>query len=1144
VADIGEACILGVPWFKSVVLNNVDWENQIFSFKSKHNQFQYQWEGEGAKPAGSRTPMPVKLLSLQELRRHIGHPSTRVMRIQLSEINALLNPKNQSDNSVANPQSEFQKHIREKFNQVFQEPTGLPPERPEDMEINTTGEIPRKRGIGRLNNSELDVLKIQLEQMLLRGHIKTSTSPYAAAILFVKKKDGTLRMCVDYRSLNDVTIQNRCPIPNVGEMRAQLQDARYFTKLDLREGYYNLRVHKDHTYKTAFRCRFGSFEFNVVPMGLTNSPAVFSAMMNRVFSPMFNDFLIAYLDDIVIYSKTEEDHRRHVEQVFETLLEHRLFVKPSKCEVMQSSIEFCGHTVDQQGVSISTDKAAAMAIDPEIENAKDIQSFIGSCVWFAEFIPDYAAITQPLTKLLRKDSKWEWGDAQKEAVLILRHLITSAPVLRYFEADKETIVYTDASDYAIGGWIGQRHQDGVHPVVFWSRKMTAAEQNYTTHEKELLAIVAMVQKHAYHLRGIQFVANTDHQALEFLQTQPNLTRRQARWIITLQEYDIKIRYFAGKWNTVADYLTRNPSVAPVCGHCNKRMKINKVAITSKLSQRTFNQNIQEQYKADQLAKKLRGYQENPTVVDPKRQVFYKQFSQRNKLWMYQYHRLYIPEGETRIQLLKQYHDLPISGHMGHTKTMRSLGKRYYWPSMSTDIKQYVQHCDTCQRYSIPTRPLDSFLHSLPSPEDRLQSISIDFAFLPIDKSNKKDLAMIIIDRLTKLTKIIPCKRTADTKEVARLFIKHWFRYYGLPKDIVSDRDSKFTANTWATVLQQLGIEQHLTTARRQQSNGQAESTVKIVKRILGKLTELKGTNWTDKVPMAEFAINNSESIATGFTPFQLAFGFEPRAFPEEVATTQTGPKKHQLNKFIRDQIDEAKVNISLNQQLQKQSYDNRRSKGELIEISDWVLIWAEGITNPAGDKSLLKPKWIGPFQVVEVEGLNCKLDLPPNLPIHPSFHVEKLRKYWHGGAWERPTPKLGLFGEEFEIEKILEKRVMRHATRHPAIHYKCRWKGFSDYESSWILFDQVNSPWSAEELDLVRQFEDENEVEFNRSRGLNASHELLKKEIAADKEVLARGSVANMDIMQPRVETRRTHKTMKYGRGDGSKDIKELAKRD
>ena len=431
--------------------------------------------------------------------------------------------------------------------------SGLPPSRPEDMEILVDPDkpIPKARPLRNHTAAELEILRERIKELLDRGFIQPSTSPYGSSILFVKKSDGGLRLCVDYRGLNDNNIKNRAPLPSISEMRNRLAGAKYFTKLDLKDGYHNIRIRPTDIHKTAFKCRYGHFEYTVIPFGLANAPAVFSNMMNRVLVSVLDICVISYLDDILIYSATAPQHEQDVKTVLGLLAKEKLFLKASKCSFHKDEVVFCGHYVGRKGIRPTEDKVRAMSVRPRIRTVKDIQSYLGSVVWFQDFIPDYAAITEPITRLLAKSAQFGWGVEQEDAITILIHLITTAPVLNYFDPTLDTYVYSDASEFAIGGWVGQKHHDGIHPVAFWSRKLTPSERKYHVYEKELLALIAIIEKQSHLLRGVRFTCNTDHKSLESLQSQPKLSGRQARWILQLQEYDCVIQYHPGKKNTVA-----------------------------------------------------------------------------------------------------------------------------------------------------------------------------------------------------------------------------------------------------------------------------------------------------------------------------------------------------------------------------------------------------------------------------------------------------------------------------------------------------------------------------------------------------------------------------------------------------------------
>jgi hypothetical protein len=760
------------------------------------------------------------------------------------------------------------------FREVFQEPWKLPPDRPETMEINLVDhyKLPPVRGVGKLSESELELLKAKLIELLDKGFIRPSTSRFSAGILFVKKADGSMRLCIDYRALNDITHKNLCPIPNVTEMRGLLKDAKYFSTVDMKEGYTAIRMKEEDIHKTAFRCRYGHFEYTVIPFGLTNAPAVFCGMINRVLSPYLDWFLIAYLDDIVTYSRTKEEHYEHLRMLFEVLQRNQLHLKLSKCDFLADEVSFCGHTISRSGLKVSPSKVVAMQQRPVIQTPRDIQSWLGSCVWFADFIPDYANITACLTELLKKDTKWKWGEEQEEAVSILIFLITTAPVLRYFDHTRETVVYTDASKWAVGGWLGQKYDDGVHPVIFWSRKLKQAERNYPTHDKELLALVKFCSKHAYLLRGVQFTANTDHKALVYLQTQEHLNERQTRWVMLLQEFKFTLQYWPGSQNNVADFLSRNALVAPLCDNCQTPLKIFAARTTQ-----SFYTRIRAALEDDTLAKKIRGWISNKKLLSGSDLLESANYTLENDLIFYAATRLYVPDSNNlRVELLSRYHDHPCEGHQGVRRSLEKLQKRYFWPGIQADVSKYVRSCDTCQRFRDSTKSRSGYLHPLPVPADRFTEIAMDFMSLPISLSGY-DCALVVVDRLTKLVRLIPCLSTITAEGCAEILYKQWFcTGKGFPSHIVSDRDPLFASSVWAEFCRLAGISVDMATARHQQTDGQAENCVKISKRILRKYVSFNQDDWDQQLPMVEYAMNSAVSRSTGFTPFFLAYGYEPR----------------------------------------------------------------------------------------------------------------------------------------------------------------------------------------------------------------------------------------------------------------------------
>ena len=441
----------------------------------------------------------------------------------------------------------------------------LPEHRPFDHSIPLEpGTNPPYGPIYNLSEKELTVLREYLDDNLKKGFITESQSPAGSPILFVKKKDGSLRLCVDYRGLNKITIKNRYPLPLIPEMLDRLRTAKIFTKIDLRGAYNLLRIAKGDEWKTAFRTRYGLFEYLVMPFGLTNAPASFQHLMNYHFRDMLDHFVIVYLDDILVYSQDAASHHYHVQQVLQRLRQTRLFAKAEKCEFHTDSVEFLGYLIGPFGISMDGKKVATIRDWPVPSNLQELRSFLGFCNFYRRFIKGYSTIVTPLTRLTRKDAPFDWKSPQDAAFSSLKKAFASADLLKHFDPTKQLVLETDASDYAIAGILSQEDEGHLHPIAFMSRKMLPAELNYEIHDKEMLAIISSFKEWRHYLEGATHPIKvfTDHRSLEYFTTTKQLNRRQARWSEYLADFHFIITYRPGVQGTKPDALTRRPDVHP------------------------------------------------------------------------------------------------------------------------------------------------------------------------------------------------------------------------------------------------------------------------------------------------------------------------------------------------------------------------------------------------------------------------------------------------------------------------------------------------------------------------------------------------------------------------------------------------------
>jgi hypothetical protein len=402
---------------------------------------------------------------------------------------------------------------------------------------------------------ELANLKhFQIIELQQKGYIRPSSSPWGAPELFVTKKDGSMRMCIDYRSLNEVTIKNKYPLPRIDDLFDQLQGAMYFSKIDLRSGYHQLRIKEADIQKTAFVTRYGQYEFTTMPFGLTNAPTFFMNLMNKVVMEELDKFVVDFIDDILIYSKNREDHERHLRIVLGRLSAHQLYAKLSKCEFWLEKIAFLRHIFTAEGIEVDPSKVEAVSKWKQPSNVSEVQSFLGMVGYYRRFIKGFSSIARPMTELLKKDNKFVWIPKCEESFQVIKKKLTTAPVLTLPDIHQSFVIFCDASRQGLGCVLMQNEK----VITYASRLLKPHEQNYPTHDLELAAIVHALKIWRHYLIGNKCHIFIDHKSLKYIFTQPDLNLSQQRWLELIKDYDIEIHYHPGKANVVADALNRKP----------------------------------------------------------------------------------------------------------------------------------------------------------------------------------------------------------------------------------------------------------------------------------------------------------------------------------------------------------------------------------------------------------------------------------------------------------------------------------------------------------------------------------------------------------------------------------------------------------
>jgi hypothetical protein len=918
----------------------------------------------------------------------------------------------------------------------------------------------------RLSPRERAELEKQIAAMLKADMIQPSSSPFGAPMLFVPKKDGSLRGVIDYRALNKITVKDKYPLPRIDDLIDQLGGATVFSSLDLAQGYHQLSIAAEDRPKTAFKTHMGLYEYKVLPMGLSNAPATFQRAMNHIFAPFLGKFVLVYLDDILVFSQTADDHLAHLEAVLHQMDKYKLYTKLPKCTFNATEVKFLGHIVGQNSVKPDPQKVQAVQDWAQPRDVSQLRSFLGLTNYFSKYIEHYARVALPLTALLNKGVPFHFGPAAQAAFAELKARLASAPVLAIADPSKPYQVVADASKYDIGGIL---LQDG-HPVAYESRKLKPAEQNYATHERETLAVIHCLRTWRCYLQDADFEVHTDHKPLLLLDSQPMLSARQARWVEFLTQFNFQWRYVKGEANP-ADHLTRVPQHVPpaVLSAVATRSQGKKSAVGGE-GARPANLPDLPQLPAEVI----------PTPSREHNAAFYNQvrgavqadawfqhaanvkdLTEVDGLW-FRGDQLVIPhDASLRRQIIAEHHGPVYSGHFGTKKTAQSLLRHVWWPRLQADVQAFVKNCDACQRHKASTQKPAGLLQSLPIPSRKWESVGMDFIVaLPCTEAGH-DAIMVVIDRLSKLTHLIPTVTDATAPVVAELFVNHVVKLHGMPDTIVSDRDPKFTSVFWSTVCDIWGVKKAMSSAYHPQTDGQTERVNRVLEEYLRCYIGPSQTDWDKYLPMAEFAINDSHQVSIGMTPFYMTYGCHPPLPTRLAEPSQDNPAGKQFAERVHAAVNRAKQLLQNAQQKQAEQANKHRRDLEFA-VGDKVLLSTANIVIKTPGKQKLLPRFIGPYEILQRVGrVAYKLKLPQEMSrVHPVFHVSLLKAY-HSDGVGTVEPAAPLFYADdgvpiWEVEEVLAHRERKLARGKVKRSFLVKWKGFGPESNTWQPESDIN----------------------------------------------------------------------------------------
>uniref|UniRef100_A0A2N9EMT7 Reverse transcriptase n=1 Tax=Fagus sylvatica TaxID=28930 RepID=A0A2N9EMT7_FAGSY len=877
-------------------------------------------------------------------------------------------------------------HINNKeYEDVFPNdvPSGLPPIRGIEHQIDfvpgaTIPNCPAYRS----NPEETKELQRQVEELLAKGHVRESMSPCAVPVLLVPKKDGTWRMCVDCRAINNITVKYRHPIPRLDDMLDELHGSCIFTKIDLKSGYHQIRMKEGDEWKTAFKTKYGLYEWLVdanqgagqvdhtlgngaeyaqdplslpsgdgsrlnqsclhdlgvlihhcywvssqllvefislvMPFGLTNAPSTFMRLMNHALRAFLGIFVVVYFDDILVYSKSLGEHIDHLHCVLTVLRKEKLYANLKKCSFCLDKVVFLGFVVGAKGIAVDEEKVKAIKEWPTPKSITEVRSFHGLASFYRRFVKDFSTLAAPLTEIVKKSVGFKWGSEQDRAFIEIKERLCGAPLLALPDFSKTFEIECDASGIGIGAVLMQEKR----PIAYFSEKLNGAALNYPTYDKELYALVRALETWQHYLWPKEFVIHTDHESLKHLKGQGKLNRRHAQWMEFIETFPYVIKYKQGKENIVADALSR------------------RYALISTLNAKLLGfEYVKELYVNDD---------DFASVFAACEKAAFGKFYRLDG-YLFRENRLCVPNSSMRELLVREAHGGGLMGHFGVRKTLDVLHEHFFWPKMKRDVERVCSRCVTCRQAK--SRVLPHGLYTpLPVPSAPWVDISMDFV-LGLPRSRKgRDSIFVVVDRFSKMAHFISCHKTDDATHIADLFFREIVRLHGVPRSIVSDRDVKFLSYFWKVLWGKLGTKLLFSTTCHPQTDGQTEVVNRTLSTLLRTIIQKNLKNWEDCLPFIEFAYNRSVHSTTDFSPFEIVYGFNPLTpldllpLPVNERTSLDGQKKAEM---------------------------------VIFEPGDWVWVHMRKERFPARRRSKLHPRGDGPFQVLERINDNAyKLDLP------------------------------------------------------------------------------------------------------------------------------------------------------------------------
>ena len=772
--------------------------------------------------------------------------------------------------------------------------------------IDTGSQRPIRQGLRRHPMAHLDTIDEQVDELIQNDFVEPAASPWCSNVVLVRKKDGSHRLCVDYRMVNEVTYKDTYPLPHIDTCLGSMNGAVFFSTLDLRSGYHTIPIKKQDRDKTAFITRRGCFRYKVLPFGLTTAPSVFQRLMDLVLCGLTYVTCLVYLDDIIVYSRDFDTHVQRLQEVFERLRGANLKLHVKKCCLFQQKVAFLGHVISEAGIEVQQDKVSAVRDWPTPRNLTELRSFLGLCSYYRRFIPGFADVAAPLHALHRKQAPFVWTWEQEDAFNRLKERLLSAPVLGMPTDEGTFYLDCDASDVGLGTVLSQRQNDTEVVIAYSSRALSRAERNYDVTRRELLAIVYGLKTYKQYLLGRHFVIRTDHAALQWLRKTPEPMAQLARWLVFIEQFDFDVLHRQGARHGNADGLSRKPAepeddvLLVRSGTCNTEAAAAEPApdvldgsageppelpdelladlqlldpeigpIARLRLQQTEKPDIEQLLPESEAAKMLHSQWELLVLVGG---VLYRRWTSKDG--RPEVLQLLVP-ATLRQDYLRKAHSGMCGGHLGIRRTLDQVQRRAFWFGWRRDVQRFCRQCPNCSGYFRGQLPRSGELQPMLTGAP-LERLHIDLTG-PHPRSRRGSVFIVTcIDPFTKWAEALPAPNK-EAATVARIIVEQVICRYGTPLSIVTDRARELDGDLMREICRLLDVDKLRTTAYKASTNAAAERFHRTLNSMIGRMIDEHQRDWDSLLPYVMAAYRSSRHEATQFTPNYLMMGREVRA---------------------------------------------------------------------------------------------------------------------------------------------------------------------------------------------------------------------------------------------------------------------------